>query len=179
MRNHEKVDLILSKWLSHKSIKSRCADKESQPVEDDKANMGKGVKAISTSKESGFPLAEDYNSILKQKSTAEDYTVEIVELFAKLCPSLPQVQVISSQRKKAISAIWKFARNDINFFETLFSKAEESDFLCGRSGDWKASFDWIIKQGNTIKILEGNYDNRKKSLSQQLQSKEIQDFINH
>ena len=43
----------------------------------------------------------------------------------------------------------------------LFQKAEASDFLSGRSGDWQASFDWLIKAGNSQKVLEGNYDRQK------------------
>ena len=90
----------------------------------------------------------------------------IVELFNLMCPSLPEVQVISDHRKKAIGRLWKFAKEDSHFFETLFHKVEKSDFLCGRSGQWKASFDWIIKQGNVIKIMEGNYDNHLVSTGQ-------------
>ena len=41
----------------------------------------------------------------------------------------------------------------------IFKKAEESTFLKGKNGrKWKANFDWIMKETNFVKILEGNYD---------------------
>ena len=46
-------------------------------------------------------------------------------------------------------------------FQTMFEKAEASDFLKGKNNrNWSANFDWMIKDANMTKILEGNYDNR-------------------
>ena len=37
--------------------------------------------------------------------------------------------------------------------------AERSDYLSGRNGKWQnCSFDWLIKENNYIKVLEGNYN---------------------
>ena len=47
-------------------------------------------------------------------------------------------------------------------FETLFIKAEASSFLKGRNDrNWIASFDWLIKDANMAKVLDGNYDDHK------------------
>lgn len=49
-------------------------------------------------------------------------------------------------------------------FRTVFGKAEESEFLKGKNNrDWSATFDWIIKDSNFVKILEGNYDPKSHS----------------
>ena len=53
----------------------------------------------------------------------------------------------------------------IKDWEQLFFKVEASDFLSGRVKDWKASFDWVIKPVNAVKILEGNYDNKQHAVS--------------
>ena len=46
-------------------------------------------------------------------------------------------------------------------FKTLFEKAEASDFLKGgNSSNWSATFDWLIKDANMAKVLDGNYSNR-------------------
>ena len=42
-------------------------------------------------------------------------------------------------------------------FRKLFENAESSSFLKGTGGGWKASFDWLIKEDNLLKVLEGNY----------------------
>ena len=44
--------------------------------------------------------------------------------------------------------------------ENVFIRVANSSFLCGQNErEWKASFDWVIKENNLIKIIEGNYDN--------------------
>ena len=47
-------------------------------------------------------------------------------------------------------------------FITLFRKAQESDFLKGKNDrNWNADFDWLIKDANMAKVLEGKYDNKE------------------
>ena len=47
-------------------------------------------------------------------------------------------------------------------FKEAFNKAESSDFLKGSNNrNWSANFDWLIKDANMAKVLDGNYDNRK------------------
>ena len=42
--------------------------------------------------------------------------------------------------------------------------AEESDFLKGKNNrDWSADFDWLMKDANLAKVLDGNYRNNKTS----------------
>ena len=44
----------------------------------------------------------------------------------------------------------------------LFEKAEASSFLKGSNDRaWRATFDWLIKDTNMAKVLDGNYDDRK------------------
>jgi hypothetical protein len=55
---------------------------------------------------------------------------------------------------------WK-SYPDLETFRRLFQKAQESDFLSGRSGRWTGcNFDWLLKEANMIKVLEGCYDNK-------------------
>jgi hypothetical protein len=47
-------------------------------------------------------------------------------------------------------------------FTEVLKKSFKSDFLNGHNDrNWKASFDWILRPENFIKILEGNYDNEE------------------
>lgn len=85
---------------------------------------------------------------------------EIVDLYHSKCTSLPKIMKLSTSRRKAIKA----RLNDLGMdgLITLFEKAEASDFLSGRSGVWKnCNFDWLLKESNSLKVLEGNYDNTK------------------
>lgn len=96
----------------------------------------------------------------KQRTSVPDYE-QIRNLFVGVCKDLPQpnsVKTWTDARKKTIAR----ANMDLPEWERLFKTVAESDFLCGKKTDWKASFDWIIKPANRQKILEGAYKNTKK-----------------
>lgn len=112
----------------------------------------------------------DKSKEIKSKDTEKDNTLgknaeRIVALFNEICPSLQKVIKVSDARKKAIATITKaFSDEEI---KTVFEKSEKSDFLTGKTkSGFKAAFDWIMKQSNFIKVLEGNYDNRQETAIQ-------------
>ena len=70
---------------------------------------------------------------------------------------------MTEQRKQTVA---KRFREDfhgsLGEVRSFFERVERSDFLAGRvrGRDFRASFDWVFKPINCVKILEGNYDNR-------------------
>lgn len=47
-------------------------------------------------------------------------------------------------------------------FRRMFELAESSDFLKGKNDrNWSATFDWMVKDANMAKILDGNYSDKK------------------
>lgn len=85
---------------------------------------------------------------------------EIVDMYNDICTSFPKCLKITSKRINDIKA--RIKTNGIDEIKTAFVKAENSDFLKGKSElGWKANFDWIMKESNMTKILEGNYDGKK------------------
>ena len=89
-----------------------------------------------------------------------DYSA-IQDLYNKLCPSFPKCTALSDARKKAIKARMSSGKT-VEDFEKLFRKAEASSFLKGANNrNWKACFDWLIKDSNMAKVLDGNYDDTK------------------
>ena len=88
---------------------------------------------------------------------------KIIDLFHSLCPSYSKVMKLTESRKKTIKARYNEYNQDISIFETLFRKAEESNFLKGQNDrNWKATFDWLINPNNMVKVLEDTYKNKKK-----------------
>ena len=86
----------------------------------------------------------------------------IVDMYNDTCVSFPRLKSLSENRKKSIKARLKTYSYDD--FKTLFEKAEASDFLKGKNNkDWSATFDWLIKDSNMAKVLDGNYDNRSET----------------
>jgi predicted phage replisome organizer len=85
---------------------------------------------------------------------------QIKDLYNDICISLPRLTVLSDKRKKAIKA--RLNTYTIEQFKEMFTKAQASDFLKGKSkSDWQANFDWLIKDANFAKVLDGNYDNKR------------------
>lgn len=83
-------------------------------------------------------------------------------LFNSICLSFPSVRVLTEARKKAIRA--RFKTYSLDDFRTLFEKAEASAFLKGsNNNNWSANFDWLIKDANMAKVLEGNYDDKPRN----------------
>lgn len=86
---------------------------------------------------------------------------EIVTLWNKaLAGALPPVHRLTDKRKRHLSAQLK-TYPDLEHWKETFAKVKDSDFLTGRSGVWKANFDWVLNENNRTKVIEGNYDNKK------------------
>lgn len=84
----------------------------------------------------------------------------IGDMYNETCVSFPRLKSLSDSRKKAIKA--RLKTYTVEDFKTMFEKAEASDFLKGGNNrNWNATFDWMIKDSNMAKILDGNYDNKK------------------
>ena len=98
------------------------------------------------------------NNISNNIDKKIDYQ-RIADMYHETCVSFPQIRSLSDARKKAIKA--RLNTYSIDDFKLLFEKAEASDFLKGKNGrDWSANFDWLIKDSNMAKVLDGNYDNK-------------------
>lgn len=112
-----------------------------------------------------FPATEEPEpeEIIGEQPTKDTVSCQqIVNLYHNICVSYPKVRSLSEARKKAIKA--RLKTYSIEDFEEMFFKAEASDFLKGKNGNnWSANFDWLIKDANMAKVLDGNYDNKDSS----------------
>lgn len=85
---------------------------------------------------------------------------QIQNLYNDTYTHLPRCHLISESRKRVIRARFREGKR-LEDFKMLFEKAETSYFLRGENPrGWTASFDWLIKESNMVKVLDGNYDNR-------------------
>lgn len=85
---------------------------------------------------------------------------EIINMYNDTCVSYPKVQALSEARKKAIKA--RLKQYTVDDFKRLFELAESSDFLKGANNrNWSANFDWLIKDTNMAKVLDGNYNTKE------------------
>lgn len=96
---------------------------------------------------------------------------EIIDIFNSVCKDLPKAQTVGEKRKTAIRMILK--NHSLEQIGDVFRNVSESDFLNGRVTNFTASFDWILKPDNFIKILENNYKNNKNGNPNNNQPKSI------
>lgn len=91
----------------------------------------------------------------------------IADMYNNTCVSFPRLSKLSDARKKAIRA--RLKTYTVEDFQKLFKMAESSSFLKGQNNrNWSATFDWLIKDTNMAKVLDGNYaDSSHKSNVQQ------------
>jgi len=67
------------------------------------------------------------------------------------------IRKMSNKRKGMVRA--RIKEHGKEAVVELIKKAVASDFLNGGSGSYIATFDWLFKPDNFLKVLEGNYDN--------------------
>ena len=99
----------------------------------------------------------------RDKERKEDTVTckQVVDLYHSVCISYPSVKTLSEARRKAIKA--RLNTYSLDDFRTLFEKAEASAFLKGSNDrNWTANFDWLIKDANMAKVIDGNYDKQQR-----------------
>lgn len=142
------------KSLQCNATVTECNDKETEcNTEKEKREKRKDIeKEIDTDNSFG-------DKPPKQERQKIEYSA-IMEYFNSNCTGFPSIREMTDKRKNAIRS---FLRNhtESDLYQ-LFDMAQASDFLTGAgSKGWRADFDWILKPANAVKILEGNYRNRK------------------
>lgn len=140
-----------------------CTYKTNAPVVQ-KLNRGSAEIELGGSAKTapgGGAETEPNNKDLDNKNNInKDIVKEIISLYHSVCVSFPTIRAVSETRRKAILS--RLKTYNIDDFRTVFENAEASSFLKGEDGGWKASFDWLIKESNMLKVLEGNYADKPK-----------------
>jgi len=97
------------------------------------------------------------NNTLINNVTIQD----VIDLYNTICISLPKVTTITENRKRKILSILRtYSLEDV---KTVFINAEKSSFIKGENDQgWTAYFDWIMKEDNFVRLLEGTYANNCK-----------------
>jgi hypothetical protein len=132
-----------------------------------KKESKKGQDKAKRSRKVGMPNVPSTFPDTAKKEPQINYQ-EYVDSFHLACPKLPKVRAMSDARKRAIKARIKEYGEEV--VKQVIESAGKSEFLAGKNKrGWTASFDWIFKPTNFIKIMEGNYSNKpgKSDLDQQ------------
>ena len=157
----------------------RARDKEKalpEPKNEEGNNVTTALPNRYTEIEKEIEIEKDIEIDKETEKENIDYS-RIINAYNDICISFPRLRTLSDTRKKAIKARINsgYSYED---FETMFIKAEASTFLKGGNDrDWSATFDWMLKDANMAKILDGNYDNKKVATPKN-QQKSSNPFLN-
>jgi hypothetical protein len=132
---------VTSKTTSHQQTSNKRVTTNNNVNNDNNDNNLKTNVAFSKSKMPGCPMKD------------------IVNLYHVTLPELPALIKFTTTREKHLRSRWREnpEMQNIKAWGDFFEHIKKSDFLMGRSKDFKASFDWIIKPENFAKIYEGRY----------------------
>ena len=153
--------LAISGWDEHQNIEGMDKIREQNRIR----KQNQRIRQRIAIEEKSHVMSRDSHATEEEKEKERDLEKEkirynvVVDDYNRICSNLPKVTALSDARKKAIKArINKYGCDGVM---KAFRKASESDFLNGTNGrNWRANFDWIMKDANMAKILDGNYDNR-------------------
>ena len=152
-------------------------DDYSAPDEADFLLVGNGLKSSQPVDQKGFSLS---GAVAVPAALPPCPHEEILQLFQKRLPEMPQPRSWDGLRKKELACRWKWIlehkdiqsgeyvikdrgnlkRDGLEFFDAFFSFISKSDFLTGKDGNgFNCSIGWIVNKNNFTKIYEGNYEN--------------------
>lgn len=130
---------------------------ERPALTDEKTYNGQAADNCPPKIEKEIDIEIDIEIEKENKKKRVDYA-SIINAYNDTCVSLPSVNKLSDARKKAIKARLNsgYSTEDL---QRCFEKAEKSSFLKGKnSRNWHADFDWLMKDANIAKVLDGKYD---------------------
>lgn len=155
-----------AKWRANKALKSGVDENSSTEASTDAPTEHLPSYSYSISNSKSIKDKGEYEG-KENPEKSEETPVSppsvpyeaIKNLYNEICKSYSRCTVMSDARKKAVKARFSSGYT-LEDFKTLFTKAEDSNFLKGGNDrNWSASFDWLIKDANMAKVLDGNYDN--------------------
>ena len=109
-----------------------------------------------------IPCNTDIKTNIKKQIQEETYkesvtpAQEVIDFFNEHRGEMPKVQRITPQRRSALRA--RLQDGTLDEIKQVILLAERSAFLQGKKAQWQATFDWLMKPSNFVKVLEGNYN---------------------
>jgi len=90
---------------------------------------------------------------------------KIINLYHETCSQNPRVIKVTPARAQIIKSRWRNELTSLKDWGLYFNAVSQSSFLTGRvppngnrSKPFVADIDFLTKQGNVVKVMEGKYD---------------------
>lgn len=97
----------------------------------------------------------------------KEFHEQVIAAYHELLPELPAVKTWSTKRRQALNARIRERCKEgkpadtVEYWQKLFEMVATSDFLCGRSTDFRSDLEWLLRPENFAKVIEGRYTTRR------------------
>lgn len=137
-------------WQNHIAVAKGSAKERLQPKD---------------SSSSSISFSNKETTLVPSGTTACPHLKIIEEYNRILGAYLPQVKPHLWKGKRAswLASRWKEreSRQNIEWWSGLFERVKATPFMLGKNDrEWKADLEWIVKDSNFVKILEGKYEKK-------------------
>ncbi len=129
-------------------------------------NLYDNPASVRETRTPGSPTGGETRTVKKEqedirKNNGKDIRQEAVNFYNSKAQfnEWPEAKKMTEARNRTLDARISDA-DGLDGWKAAIQAAADSDFLSGRSGKWAATFDWLCKQANFTKLIEGNYSNR-------------------
>lgn len=106
--------------------------------------------------------SESYND--RENDTSNDtWNKQVIDTWNSLDKNIPRIQTlnVNTQRYQMLKA--RINEHGLDTVIKAIKSIDQSKFLKGYVSDFRITIDWFIKPNNFIKVLEGNYNDKKQS----------------
>lgn len=119
----------------------------------------KEIKNKRNNKSSSLRSDDSSNGFDKEKVDADKFMIFFNSELEKAKSIIPRLKSMTSARRANIMA--RCREHGREAMATAVRNAAASDFLNGKNDNsWVASFTWLMRPNNFLKVLEGDYDNK-------------------
>lgn len=93
----------------------------------------------------------------------EDFKTQIISAWNSLDKNIPKIQILNANTQRYNMLKARINEHGLDTVIKAIKSIDQSKFLKGYVSDFRITIDWFIKPNNFIKVLEGNYNDKKKS----------------
>jgi uncharacterized protein YdaU (DUF1376 family) len=157
----------IANYQSNAATNKRIAIERETKRREKRTNRARLVNGANTLEHEPPPNQEPRTTNQEPVKENTPYQAVLDAYHANL-PMLPGVQKLTDARKRHIKARWsEFQKSGegMNGFQALFNQVGRSSFL--KEGQF-CNLEWMTKEANYVKIMEGNYINAPDMAQQQV-----------
>lgn len=93
----------------------------------------------------------------------EDIKTQILSVWNSLDKNIPRIQILNANTQRYNMLKARINEHGLDTVIKAIKSIDQSKFLKGYVSDFRITIDWFIKPNNFIKVLEGNYNDKKQS----------------